>query len=279
MAKGKVGKTTTEQPLEVLELQKGRVSFCIKSLTPLIYNAVSFKTMAELLIPHGRKTAVERQGTLKHIPMEEYFNSTYRHRGDSLPTRLMFPGGGFKKAMMEAALRMPGMRKTETGQLLWVEERDVSIWGVPQIYLAVVRSADMNRTPDVRTRAIVPAWAARVTFSYIKPQFSHKQVAALFAAAGLLCGIGDGRQQKGYGNGQFEICNEDDPAFTSLCINAGRTVQDAALESPVPYDVESENLLAYYDTKVEQMGDRIVRKTKTRAADEHESAGDEANPA
>lgn len=267
-----------DEPLEVLELQKGRVSFCIKSLTPLIYHAVSLKARAELLIPHGRKTTVERQSTLKHVPMEEYNNSVYRHRGDAFPTRLMFPGNGFKRAMMGAALRIPGMKKTETGQLLWIEGNDVSIWGVPQLFMAVVRSAGIDRVPDIRTRAILPTWAAKLTISYIKPQFSHKQVAALLAAAGLLNGIGDGRQEKGYGHGQFEICDENDPAFKNIVANAGRTVQDAALESPVPYDVETEQLLAHYAAKVAEKGDRLT-KSNPMAAHDSDVAGAEANPA
>ena len=252
--------------IEITAPQVGRITFNLLGVTELVYNAVSEKTQFQLLAPPPKKNATERAGSLKHEPREEFFNSTYRYRDDTHATRLFFPGGGFKGSLKSAALRLPGAQKTVVAQLTWVEGRDVDIYGVPMIYMAGVRSADMNRTPDIRTRALLPQWCAQVTISYVKPQLSDKSVAALVAGAGMLSGIGDGRQEKGYGKGTFEIVAEDDPRFLAIMANGGRAAQDAALAHPEPFDIETERMLAHFDAYVASRGDTVpARKLKAVA--------------
>ena len=129
----------------------------------------------------------------------------------------------------------------------------------------VTRSADMARTPDVRTRAIVPEWAAMFTVEYVQPQLSDVSVVNLINAAGMLCGIGDGRQEKGYGHGQFKIVSADDAeavhAFKSIVAHGGREAQDAALAEPTLYDLTTQELLEWYTAKVAKMGDRFSKPT------------------
>lgn len=257
-------KTEVTNNIHITAPEIGRVTFNLLGDTALIFNAVSLKTQQTLLCPPPKKNATERAGSLKHDPMEEFFNSTYRHRDDTHPTRLFFPGGGFKGAMKSAALRLPGAKKTEIAQLTWVNGRDIDIYGVPQIYMTGVRSADAARTPDIRTRAILKQWAAQVTISYAKPQLSDKSVAALILGAGMLCGIGDGRQEKGYGHGTFDIVAEDDPRFLAIIKSGGRDAQDAALAKPECFDIETENLLAYFNAYVAARGDSAPKR-KLRA--------------
>ena len=57
---------------------------------------------------------------------------------------------------------------------------------------------------------------------------------------GLICGIGDFRQEKGAGNfGQFRVANEGDPQFARIKAEGGREAQDDALEAAEPYDEEN----------------------------------------
>ncbi len=42
--------------------------------------------------------------------------------------------------------------------------------------MSVVRSADIGKTPDIRTRAILPAWAARITVTYVTPKLTANAV-------------------------------------------------------------------------------------------------------
>lgn len=252
---------TAEVEAQVVALQTGKLSVCLLGITPFTFNAVSFKTAGSLLIPAAKKNAAERAGSLKHDPLEEFRASVYRHRDgdDAHETRLYFPGYGFKGALKSAALRMPGLKRTEIAQLTWVEGDTVDIFGVPAIYLAQVRSADIAKTPDIRTRAKLAQWCARLSVVYVRPQLNDKAVVNLIAAAGLLCGVGDGRQEKGYGGGQFEICDPNDQKFLNIIKNGGRKAQDTALASPTPYDVESEALLSYFEAEVSRRGDAITR--------------------
>jgi hypothetical protein len=167
------------------------------------------------------------------------------------PTRLMFPAGAFKSAIKDAAKDLPGVSKAEVGRLLWIEDRDIDIYGVPQMYMATVRQAGMNRTPDIRTRSILPEWACKFAVSYVEPVLTAEAVSHLIAAGGLLIGIGDGRQGKGYFNyGQFEVVEADDPRWQAIAKAGGRDKQDAAIRVPQPFDAETTTLFSLYNERV-----------------------------
>lgn len=243
MAKGK------EAEISIVPPQQGSSTFLIKGVTPLIYNAMSAKAKHDLLVPTRRRTAADRAGTPKHEPFEEYRSSVYRAKDG--PTRLIFPAPAFKKAMATAALDLPGTKKTEIGRLVWAEGTHVAIYGVPQLLMSVVRMADISKTPDIRTRAILPEWACMVTINYQRPKLSGVAVANLLAAAGLTVGIGDFRQEKGAGNfGQFHLVNDTDEGYKRIVADGGCAAQDAALADPTTYDNETEELLSWYKGKV-----------------------------
>lgn len=235
--------------ISVLEIRQGQIEFCILGNSPLIYNRMAEKAKRELLMPKGRKTAADRAMSLKHNPIEEYRASVYRQETGN--TRLVFPAPGFKGAMATAALDLPGTKKSEIGRLVWVPRYSVEVYGIPQLFMSVVRSADMNRTPDIRTRAILPNWACRVTVSFVMPKLREQAIANLLAAAGVTVGIGDFRQEKGKGSfGQFSLVQPDDPEFLRVIAEGGRDAQDAALERPESYDAETAELLDWFSAEV-----------------------------
>jgi hypothetical protein len=120
--------------------------------------------------------------------------------------------------------------------------------------MAGVRSADMNKTPDIRTRAIVFPWAAVVKVSYVVPLITPTAVVNLAYAAGLTVGVGDWRPEKGKGTyGQFELVDEDDPRLPAVFAH-GRASQLAALRDPEPYDEESAELLAWWQGDTRRRG-------------------------
>jgi hypothetical protein len=252
--------------LQILKLQTGTMRLGIKGVSPMIFHAMSQKGWEQLLLPRGKMTAADKATNIKHDPITEYRNSVYASVGDDAPTRLIFPAAAFKKAMMTAALRIPGMKKTEIGQLVWVGGKYVDVYGIPELLMSVVRSADINRTPDIRTRAIVPNWACSLSVTYVRPQLGDKQIGNLLAAAGMIAGVGDGRQEKGAMNfGQFEIVAEDDAEFKAIIKNGGRVPQDRALETPQPHDLETERMLTWYLTETEKMGDKIPAMKSKRS--------------
>lgn len=124
-----------------------------------------------------------------------------------------------------------------------------ALYGTPQLRMDVVRSADMKKTPDIRTRAFLPKWGAEIEVQYIIPQLSALAVVTLLCNAGVLIGIGDFRQEKGKGSfGCFRVVGdgEDDDEWNDLVANHGRAAQEAALADPEFANAETAELMEYY---------------------------------
>jgi len=240
------------EAIEVEPLRVGSMQIWLKGRTPLICNRMAGKAMRELLFPRGRKTQAEKQQILKHDPMNEYRNSMSTRPGNGA-TRLMFPSPAIKGAMASAALETKGTNKTQIGRLVWVKDYSCDLYGVPQLFMSVVRSADMNKTPDVRTRAILAEWCLPATIQYVKPQMSEQAIMQLLSNGGIIIGIGDFRQEKGKGNfGQFEVVTESD--CKEIIKAGGLKQQDAALKSPKCFDSESEELFSWFVNEVSARG-------------------------
>ncbi len=254
MAAKKPTPSAGDGAISVVKLDTGEATVYIVGTSPLIFNRMAEKAKRDLLLPSGRKTAADKAQNLKHDPLAEFRASVYRNSGDT-PTRLKFPAPGFKGVLETAALEVPGAKKAQIGRLTWITGTHVHIYGVPQLLMSVVRSADMNKTPDIRTRAILPEWCCEVTFNYVMPTLTLQVVANLLAAGGLMCGIGDFRQEKGAGNyGQFRLAPESDEDFARIMATGGREAQDAALAAAEPYDEETAELLAWYTVEIERRG-------------------------
>lgn len=250
---------TKSVELEVLRVDHGQIEFMVLGTTPLILNRMSEKVLRELLMPKGRKNAAEKASSLKHDPMAEFRASPYTDLDDNAPTYLQHLASAFKGAIKSAALDLPGSNKSQIGRLTWVNGERIGIYGIPQIMLSVVRSADMNKTPDVRSRAIVPKWCARVSVSFVRPNLKEQAVANLLASAGLTQGVGDWRPGKGSGTfGQFELVGADDPRFTHLVEHCGRQAQIAAMQDPEPYDTESRELLEWFAVESNRRGFKVA---------------------
>lgn len=240
------------ETIEVDPLKVGRVTVWLRGTTPMICNRMAAKAMRELLMPKGRKGKAEREQSLKHDPLAEYRNSMGKRVGDG-PTRLLVPAPAPKGAMGTAALETKGTNKTQIGRLVWVEGRECDLYGVPEMFMAIVRSADMNKTPDVRTRAIIRDWCMPVTVLFVKPQLSEKSIVQLLCNAGIMVGIGDFRQEKGKGNfGQFEVVTEAD--CKAIIKAGGMKQQDAAIRDPKCYDSDTEELFSWFKAEVQGRG-------------------------
>lgn len=248
-----------ETEISIMEIQRGRIEFMIRGNSPLICNAMSAKVQQQLLLPPLKKNAAEKASTLKHDVMEEFRSSMYKARSPDSPTRIVMKATAFKGALMSAALDLPGTNKSQIGRLAYVEGDEIPIYGVPQLMMSVTRNSDMNKTPDVRTRAILPEWACSITVQYTMPILKEQAIVNLMAAAGITQGIGDWRVQKGSGNyGQFELTTPDDEAFKRIIKTGGLEAQDAAIEDPVCYDSETDELLSWYNVEVKRRGFKAV---------------------
>jgi hypothetical protein len=143
--------------------------------------------------------------------------------------------------------------------LAYVEGDEIPIYGIPQLLMSVTRSADMNKTPDVRTRAILPKWACRIAIQYTTPLLKEQAIINLLAAAGITQGVGDWRVQKGSGNyGQFSLVSPDDKEFVRIIKEGGKNAQDKAIADPVCYDSETEELLSWFHVETKRRGFKEV---------------------
>ena len=239
--------------IDVAEVEQETILLNILGTSPLICNRMSEKARRELLMPSGRKTMAERSSSMKHDPIAEFRASPYILPDG--PTLLGIMSSAFKGAMGTAALDLPGATKSKIGRLVYVENDYVSIFGVPKLFMAITRSADMNKTPDVRTRAIVPEWACRIAISFVSPIIKRTAVINLLSAAGITAGVGDWRPEKGKGAfGRFKIVDADNSDFVRITALGARSAQEAALGNPDCYDNETAELLAWYDTAAHRKG-------------------------
>lgn len=247
-----------DDTIDVVEIKQGKLVCNVLGTSPLVLNAMSAKVKQGLLSP-AKKNAAEKASTLKHNPEEEFRASAYRATEKDAPTRILFKAVAFKAALADAAKDMPGAAKAQVGRLTYVNGDYVSIYGVPQLWMEVTRQADMNRTPDIRTRAILPQWACQISLTYISTILKEITVGRLLAAAGIMRGVGDGRPEKGkMSYGQFELVAADDARWLKLAKTAGRVEQDKAFANPQPYDGETAELLTWWRNDAIRRGFKVA---------------------
>lgn len=239
--------------IDIQPIKQGKISVCLLGVAPLYHHAMAEKAWRVLLLGGTKKNAAEKAATIKHVPIDEYRNSCYVT--DESETRIAMPAPAFKGVLRTAALDTPGTKRTEIGRLCWVEGIAVGIYGIPELAMSIVRSADMARTPDVRTRAVMREWACEITISFVEPNLSASSIVNLLSHGGSSCGIGDWRQEKGSGSyGRFQIVNADHPDFVRVKAQGGRAAQIEALENPGFYDAQSEEMFAWHEGEVAKKG-------------------------
>lgn len=262
VAKAKQQDKTGESEIVVVDIDHARVQFRLLGTRPIILYRMSEKAWRELLLPSRKKNAIEKASTLKHDPLAEFAASPYRNKPGA-DTLLCHLSTAFKAAIRATGVDIPGASKAQLGRLTFVEGEHVDIYGIPQLLMSVVRSAGMNKTPDIRTRCIVPEWACTISIVFTRPHLTLETVGALVAAAGIMQGVGDWRPQKGSGNfGQFRIVSskDDEKAFARIVKTGGYAVQKEAMINPAAYDEESRELLEWFGVESRRREFKAVSK-------------------
>jgi hypothetical protein len=254
-----VKKPVKASQIDVVKIKTARMTVCILGKTPLILHRLSQKAWHELLAPSKKKNAAERATTLKHDPIQEFRDAPYLAPDNSSDTYVRHLATAFKASLRNAALDIPGATKAQLGRLTYVEGEWIDIYGIPKLFMAITRNSDMARTPDVRTRAIMPEWACKLNIAFTEPMLSAQTVSNLLAAAGVINGVGDWRPQKGSGTyGQFEIVNEDNKDFQRIIGAGGYDAQVAAMKRAEPYDSESAEMIEWFREEMDNRGMKIV---------------------
>jgi hypothetical protein len=240
---------------DIKPIVMSKTGFKLLGVSPLIMNRFSAKAKQELLFPQSEtKNKAARRESLKHDPLAEYRECMYRNRNPNEPTLLHFPQGAFSKAMAFAALDVPGASRAEILRLVSIDSLQVNIYGCPFLGMDMVRSSNMARTPDVRTRAYLPRWCCEIEVQYAQSNIGPHQVMNLLGAAGHIVGLGDYRPQKGGAYGKFIVVdpNGKDMVEYKAVQKEARAVQQAAYNVPDFFDVDSRELYEWFISEVER---------------------------
>jgi hypothetical protein len=250
----RAAKATEANSVEITAIATRVIAFNIVGTTPLIMHRYSRKAWEELLLPSRKKNQAAKDASLKHDPLNEYRESCYVSRSDDAPTLFHLPTGMIHGAVKSAALDMAGARKTEVGRWVSVSgSNTLFLYGVPQLYTAMARNSGMDRTPDVRTRAIFPQWAlSGVALDFKLDPLTDASVLNLMAAAGVTVGLGDWRPQRGGSFGKFRLCNDDDPEFQRIIMAQGRGPQQAAYADPDFFDDDTRDINLWFREEIQR---------------------------
>lgn len=236
--------------LEVREIEMRTFRANLLGTSPMIMNRFSQKAWQELLFPSERRSRATMEQTLKHDPIAEFRGAIYRCRDEKAPTLVHVPNGAFHGALAAAAIDIPGAARAKIERLTKVIDVTVHLYGVPQMFMAMVRNSDMNHTPDVRTRPIFPEWACSIEVQYIKTVLTERTLMHLLGAAGKIVGIGDWRGQKGGPYGAFDIVGDDNATFKRIVKNQAKVAQRKAYEDPAAFDPDTEELFAWFQAEL-----------------------------
>lgn len=266
---GPKGKAAGSESLEIkIEgIDRGEIEVHIVGDTPMLQNRMAGKASRDILYPRPKKrTDADRAQSLKHDPTVEFPQSLHLMPKEA-KTLIGIPGAAFKGAMCTAALDTAGAKKAQIGRLVQVVGDKVEIYGLPKYDMREVRQADINHTPDIRTRAILPEWAAVVRIRYVEPNLKQRAVANLFMRAGVTSGVGDGRPEKGKLDfGQWRVVSENDPDFRRIVRTGGRVAQERALADPQPYNEQSEELWTWFQEERKRREDEPKQPRGKKAA-------------
>jgi hypothetical protein len=261
----------SERSIQVAPYTRGRLEVCIIGLSPLLHNRLADKARRHLVLPPLKLNTKQRELHLKHDPVAEFRSSPHRLRDVNAPTLCAVPGAAFRQAIARAAIDLGG-KKAEVGRLVFVEEFLVPVYGTPLLSAMIVKNAGMNRTPDVRFRALMQRWCARFTLSFVTPNLTPTTLVNLLSGAGEFIGVGDGRPEKGALTfGRFRITAPDDPEFQAV-LREDRAVQVAALETCVAFDDDTTELLEWFDGAVAQRELAVANGAALELAEDDDGA-------
>jgi len=256
---------TEEVVVKLIEMTA--MGFNIVGTTPLVPHSMSAHSKGMLLFPPPRKNATERATTMKHQPYTEFYEAAYKFTDDEARgTRLYMPAGAVKAAIKDVAIDLENAKKAQIARLTRVPGSKLPVYGIPDITTMVVRSSDIKRTPDIRTLPILRQWAIpRLTIEFVGSLIKEQSIANLLANSGIIIGIGDGRQQKGYFDyGSWRLALDDDEELVEIMAKGGIEAQDRALANPRVYDLETEQLLGWFTDEQKRRAASPPRAPKAR---------------
>ena len=205
----------TDVMIKIEPLQMETIAIPVKNLlgSPLVQNRFSEKARMQMQQTHeagqtakSRKVKAPRDFEKEckqaaHISKEGWYG---------------IPCTAFKNSMVDAC-RVTGYVMTTAKQAFFIlpdgvgvdGEALVKIIGDPHTDIRAVRNSGAGAKADLRARPMFEDWSATVNIRFNSKMLTQTDIANLLEAAGLSCGLLEGRpsskMSKGLGWGMFEI--------------------------------------------------------------------------
>lgn len=168
----------------------------VEGTSALIQNHFSQKAVEEMLRKH-MGLSVQKE---KKNPRQCVQDATILNVGG----RVCIPPTAFKNAMLAAATQTKTLKKTQLRIALFIEGQSVPITYSEMVpRMDMVRTAGINRTPDVRFRPMFEGWKARLSIQF-SDTLSVESVVDLLNRAGSV-GVGEWRPEKNGTFGTFRV--------------------------------------------------------------------------
>jgi len=271
-AKGKKANLNiTSDRVEIPRLVEERLMIFIVGTSPYVPHRLSTDVLKVFAGPRGSKAngtskaAAKAEGnggiitlnSYSHPEMfKEFQESLYIKRRETGETYFTLPAGGVKGAIEFVLPHFPGVAsKNSLNRLVHLitdykkAQPEVELFGIPRMWTTNVTVGPWNsRSPDVRTRAIFPEWAACFCIGYQAP-YTKETILNIIHNAGHMAGLGDGRAETG-GNGKFnagtfELVNESE-FYRLTCVKYGKkAAQIEAFNDPHLFDRDTEEVYTH----------------------------------
>ena len=256
-------KTATSEEIQIEPLKTETIKFWLVGKSPLVLNALANKGpnpgIQGLLAPR-KKSKSELAQNVKHDPRAEFRRAPHTLSDPKAPTLLAIPATAVKGALKSAGVLYPSASKAMLGRIIWVEGDFLPVFGIPLLFMAVVRNSDVARTPDVRTRVAIREWATPVTIRFLAKMLTGTALVNLAATAGSCIGVGDGRHEKGCLDfGMFDVV--DEATFLKdhgHLLKLGRVEQERAMDEAAPFDEFSSDTMEWLDGEMARRGIKIA---------------------
>ena len=230
--------------VEVQRIRMDEMTVRLRGITGLYCHRMTAKAKYETLVGGTRKTTADKV-LMRHDPRAEFLDSMEVMEGWHPNSHIAIPSVAIKKAMMTSSLTVSGVTKEDVKRLIFMPDEWVPVFGIPRIRVDITRLPTPNNPPDARSRAYFRDWGTTVTIRFAKPKMHETAVVALLYNAGIICGIGDFRQERGAGNyGTFEPWEEE---FDSKLLD--RNAQWEAIQNVEPDNDTTRGMLEEYDAE------------------------------
>ncbi len=190
---------TTPQTIVVPAIKREMLQVTIEGVSSLLCHKFSEVTKKKIEDKQQQKA----QGALgARNPEQEFQDSIYwaEFNGKRVAA---FPVSGIKKACVDAATFIKGVKKTQARGAFFILGDFAPIKGKLRMHESVIALPYGVR--DLRYRAEFPEWSIDLKILFNPNVISAEAIVNLLENAGFAIGIGDHRPQKNGSNGMFKV--------------------------------------------------------------------------